>query len=55
MPVIDVPRVNGRGERNGTSDKSIALVTENVRDMGATYTSCYSNADGALETSFPVG
>ena len=30
----------------GSSDKSIALDTENVRDIGATYTVGYSNATG---------
>ena len=28
----------------GSSDKRIALDAENVRDIGATYTVCYSNA-----------
>jgi hypothetical protein len=28
----------------GNSDKRIALDAENVRDIGATYTVCYSNA-----------
>jgi hypothetical protein len=30
----------------GSSDKSIALDAENVRDIGATYTVGYSNATG---------
>jgi hypothetical protein len=28
----------------GSSDKIIAPDAENVRDIGATYTACYSNA-----------
>ena len=39
MPVIDVPLVSGRGERNGRQQrKRIALDRENVRDTGAIYT-----------------
>ena len=38
----------------GSSDKSIALDTENVRDIGATYTVGYSNATGRQKLHFPA-
>jgi len=40
----------------GSSDKRIALDTElaNVRDIGATYTVCYSNAKGRQKLRFPA-
>jgi hypothetical protein len=36
----------------GSSDKKIALDTENERDTGATYTVCYSNATGRQKLRF---
>ena len=36
----------------GSSDKSIALDTENVRDIGATYTVGYSNATDRQKLRF---
>jgi hypothetical protein len=38
----------------GSSDKRIALDTENVRDIGATYMVCYSNATGRQKLRFPA-
>ena len=45
MPVIDVPRVNGRGERNGWQQRQKYRICYGVcMRHGATYTTCYSNA-----------
>jgi hypothetical protein len=38
----------------GSSDKSIALDAENVRDIGATYTVGYSNATGRQKLRSPA-